>query len=97
VIIRVYHAQVYPGKEAEFERLVTADAVPLMQRQPGLLALHIGREWHGSPEFVMVSVWRDLDALKAFTGEHWQDPVVLHRDAEVLEKTWVEHFRDLEI
>jgi quinol monooxygenase YgiN len=96
VIIRVYHARVHPGKEAEFERLVKADAVPLIRRQPGLVALHIGEELSGSCEFVMVSVWRDLDALKGFTGDHWQEPVVLHKDADVLEKTWVEHYRDFE-
>ena len=93
MIIRVYHALVHPGKEAEFERLVRMDAIPLMRRQPGLLALHVGQAWRGSPEFVMVSVWRDLDSLKAFTGDRWEEPVVLHKDADVLERTWVEHYR----
>ena len=93
--MRVYHARVLPGQESEFERLVQADAVPLMERQDGFLGLQIGRELNGAPEFVLVSVWRDLDSLKAFTGEAWQQPVVLHRDAHVLEKTWVEHFEVL--
>ena len=96
MIIRVYHAQVHPGREAEFERLVKADAIPLMQRQPGFVALHIGQGLGNSREFIMVSVWRDLDALKTFTGDSWQEPVVLHKDAGVLAKTWVEHYRDLE-
>jgi heme-degrading monooxygenase HmoA len=95
MIMRVYHARVHPGQEAEFERLVKADAVPLMERLTGFLGLHIGREIGGSPEFVMVSLWRDLEALKAFTGEAWEQPVVLHRDVQVLEKTWVEHFQVL--
>jgi heme-degrading monooxygenase HmoA len=92
MILRVYHARVRPGQEAEFERLVKADAVPLMESQPGFLGLHMGRELNGAPEFVLVSLWRDLEALKAFTGEAWQQPVVLHPDTHVLEKTWVEHF-----
>ena len=93
MIIRVYHARVHPGQEAEFERLVRADAVPRMQ-QAGMLSLHIGRELGGAPEFIMVSLWPSLEALQAFTGEHWQEPVVLHEDADVLEETWVEHYQE---
>lgn len=96
MLIRVYHARVHPGQEGEFERLVRADAIPLMKRQPGLLALHIGRDLGGAAEFIMVSVWRDLESLKAFTGDHWQEPVILHKGARVLEKTWVEHYLDFE-
>jgi len=97
MLIRVYHARVHPGQEAEFERLVRADALPRMRQLPGCLALHLGREYGGSAEFVLVSVWRDLDALKAFTGEHWQEGVVLHPGAQVLEKTWVEHYQGLDL
>jgi len=92
MILRVYHARVHPGQEAEFERLVKVDAVPLMESQPGFLGLHLGRELNGAPEFVLISLWRDLGALKAFAGADWQQPVVLHPDADVLQKTWVEHF-----
>jgi heme-degrading monooxygenase HmoA len=95
MIMRVYHARVRLGQEAEFERLVRADAVPRM-RQAGMLALHIRRELGGAPEFIIVSLWPDLEALKAFTGEHWQEPVVLHKDAGVLERTWVKHYLESE-
>ncbi len=94
MIMRIYHARVHPGREAEFERLVRADAVPRMEAQPGLLALHLGREMDAPGGFVIVSVWRDLEALKAFTGEGWQQPVVLHPQADVLEEERVEHYLD---
>ncbi len=95
MIIRVYRAQVHPGKEADFERLVQADAIPLMKRQPGLVTVHLGREWHGASEFVLVSIWQDLEALKGFAGENWQQPLVLHPEEKVLAKTWVEHFNEI--
>jgi heme-degrading monooxygenase HmoA len=96
MVIRIYHARVHPGKEAEFERLVRADAVPLMKAQPGLLSLHLGREMGQPSGFVIVSVWRDLEAVKAFAGENWQQPVVLHPQADVLEEERIEHYLDFE-
>ena len=94
MILRIYHARAHPGREAEFERLVRADAVPLMQAQPGLLALHLGREMDAPGGFVIVSVWRDLEALKAYAGENWKEPLRLHPQAGVLEEERVEHYLD---
>ncbi len=43
MIIRVFSPTIHPGKEEEFESFLRDTAVPLVSRQAGLLAQHVGR------------------------------------------------------
>jgi hypothetical protein len=45
---------------------------------------------------VLVSLWRDLQALKAYAGEAWQKPLRLHPQSGVLEEEWLEHYFEVE-
>ena len=44
----------------------------------------------------MVSIWRDLAAVKEFAGEQWQKAVVLPREAHLVEETIVYHYESLD-
>src|ERR1044072_6052096 len=72
MIIRVWRAKVHKGMEVDFWSLIQAQAVPLLHRQPGLIALHVGSILWGGGEFVIVSTWQDLDALQTFAGDRWR-------------------------
>ena len=43
MIIRVFRPTIHPGKETEFESFLRKTAVPLVSRQSGLVAQHVGR------------------------------------------------------
>ena len=93
MIIRVFRARLKPGKRGAFERLCQVVSMPLLREQPGMLAISIARP---NPkrldEFILVSVWRDLESLKAFTGEHWREATILPGEADLLEEARVEHY-----
>ena len=95
MIIRVFRARLKPGKRAAFERLCQVVSMPLMREQPGMLAISIALP---NPkrleEFVLVSVWRDLESLKAFAGKRWREATILPGEAELLEEAWVEHYNE---
>ncbi len=93
MIIRILRARVRFGQEAEFRRRIEDEAVHLRRSQPGLMALHTGR-LIGSPasEIAIVSVWRDVDALRAFTGGQWQEPVTFIDRDRFLEDITVQHY-----
>jgi hypothetical protein len=44
----------------------------------------------------MVTLWQDLEALKAFVGEHWQTPVVTEDEAPLVEEMFAHHYRRFE-
>lgn len=78
MVVRVFQARVQSGVHEDYERLLRETGIPLMLRQAGLIALHVGRPIPQTPnESVMISSWTDWAMLKAFTGDERQSAVVL--------------------
>jgi heme-degrading monooxygenase HmoA len=93
MIIRVFRPTIHPGKEPDFESFLRETAVPLVSRQPGLIAQHVGRPRDSSStEFVFVTVWEDVDAIRAFAGERWDEAVIAPDERHLLEHTWIGHY-----
>lgn len=93
MIVRVFRAQIQPGHHAEFERKFREISLPLVQRQPGLVSVTIGRPVPSAPEeFAMISTWEDEAALRAFAGEDYASPVIPPGMAEHMVAGWVHHY-----
>lgn len=92
MIVRIFRARVRPGQQAAFEEKARALSVPLVRAQPGLLAFFPGRPLGDGDEFVMVTVWRDLDALRGFVGDDWRQAVVPLEEVPFLWETSVQHY-----
>lgn len=76
MIICVFRPTIHPGKEREFEVLLRDMAIPLVSRQAGLAAQHVGRPRDpSSAEYLFVTVWEDVESIRAFAGERWQEAV----------------------
>jgi antibiotic biosynthesis monooxygenase (ABM) superfamily enzyme len=96
VIIRVFRPTIHSGKEAEFEAFLRDVAIPLVSQQPGLVAQHVGRPRDGSStEFVYVTVWQDVESIRTFAGEHWQEAVITPDEEHLLQETWIGHYEVL--
>jgi heme oxygenase (mycobilin-producing) len=94
MIVRVFRAQVRPGKQAEFEAKVRELSIPLVKSQPGLVAFCSGRPMESSPEeFVMVTIWESLAHLEAFAGEDWNHAVIPEPERPLLVETFVHHYQ----
>jgi hypothetical protein len=97
MIIRVFRARTHPGKQADFETKVKELSIPLVQSQTGLLAFFSGRPMESSPdEFVMVTVWRDLESLKAFAGIDWNVSVIPEPERPLLQASSVHHYETID-
>ncbi|HEX6262952.1 MAG TPA: winged helix-turn-helix domain-containing protein [Actinomycetota bacterium] len=95
VITRVFRGTVRPGQHAEFERLFREEAVPRFETTPGCLSVHFGTPTEASPdEYLVVTVWENVESLKAFAGERWSDPKLSLREAHVLSDATVHHYRN---
>jgi heme-degrading monooxygenase HmoA len=97
VIIRVFRPTIYPGKESEFESFLRDTAVPLVSRQSGLLAQHVGRPRDpSSTEYLYVTIWEDVESIQAFAGERWQEAVITPDEEHLLKATWIEHYEAID-
>jgi transposase/quinol monooxygenase YgiN len=94
MIVRVFRARTRPGMRGAYAQLARDRGLPLMRAEPGCLHVRIG-EVPGQPdELTIVSVWKDLESLKAFAGEMWQEVVILPGEAELLVELTVAHYDD---
>jgi heme-degrading monooxygenase HmoA len=93
VVIRVFRPTIHPGKEAEFESFLRDAAVPLVSRQAGLVAQHVGKPRDSSStEYLFVTVWDDVESIRAFAGEQWESAVISPDEEHLLKDTWIEHY-----
>lgn len=96
MIIRVFRPTIHRGKEVEFESFLRNTAAPLVSRQAGLVAQHVGRPCEpSSTAYLYVTVWADVESIQAFAGEHWQDAVVTPDERHLLKSTSIEHYEVL--
>ena len=96
MIIRVFRPTIRPGKEHAFEAFLRDTAVPLVSKQAGLVAQHVGRPRdRSSREYLYVTVWEDAESIGAFAGERWQEAVITPDEEHLLEDTWIGHYEVL--
>ncbi len=96
VIIRVFRARARPERREEYARLIREDSVELLRRQPGMVSLEVGMPRPESPDdFVMISIWNDMESMLAFTGPDWQTPVALPGEAAMVVERRVDHYERL--
>jgi heme-degrading monooxygenase HmoA len=93
MIIRVFRGQVQPGKQAEFDRVLRTKAIPDFQGRPGMLGVHVGNPTELAPdEFMVTTLWQNLDVLRAFAGERWFEARILPEERSLLRRTFVHHY-----
>jgi heme-degrading monooxygenase HmoA len=93
MIVRVFRPTIHPGKESEFESFLRDTAGPLVAQQAGLVAQHAGKSRDpSSTEYVYVTVWEDLESIRAFAGEHWQDAVIAPGEEHLLKDIQIDHY-----
>jgi heme-degrading monooxygenase HmoA len=93
MIIRVFKPTIHTGKEGEFESFLRDTAIPLVSQQSGLLAQHVGKPRDpSSTEYLYVTVWENVESIRAFAGERWQEAVIAPEEEHLLEDTWIGHY-----
>ena len=74
MIIRVFLAVIRDGKVDEFKKLVQEQSIPWLKQSEGMPDYFPGQPFEENErEFTMITLWRDLDSIKAFCGEDWNN------------------------
>ena len=84
-ILRIFRARLTPGREPEWVRIVDRAISEQLARGQGLLECFIARpDAEDEGEYVIVSVWRDKDAVRAFVGASTV-PIFVDNERELIE------------
>lgn len=93
MIVRIFRAKVRENQISAFKRMVQEQSIPWLEGSEGMLGYFPGEPFgDNKQEFLMVTLWRDLDSLKAFAGSDWDNPVVTHDEKPLVEEMFAEHY-----
>lgn len=93
MIMRIFQVVTRPGKEDEFSKFFYETAVPMMRSTEGIVSVLPGAPRSDSPrDFSFVMVWKDLESLKAFVGEDYQNPHIDPAEAELIQSRSIMHY-----
>ena len=84
-IARIWKGRTLTVKADEYEKYLNASGITRVLATPGNLGVQVLRRADGDKtEFVVISFWESIDAVKRFAGSDYQKAVILERDREYL-------------
>ena len=84
-IARIWRGRTLASKADEYARYLDANGIAKIRATPGNRGVTVLRRTNGDKvEFVVISIWESIDAVKNFAGADYQKAVILPRDREYL-------------
>jgi hypothetical protein len=98
MIVRVLSVRIAPDRGAEFHAFVRERGLPRIQAHPGLVSANVGRRTEGPDEFaIVVTVWRDWEALTEALGPDPSQPYMFTPESGLVAVATVEHFEAIDL
>ena len=84
-VARIWRGRTLAAKADEYEAYLFASGITKVRATPGNLGVTVLRRADGDQtEFLVISIWESLDAVKRFAGAEYEKAVILDRDREYL-------------
>ena len=84
-IARIWRGRTLAAKSDEYQTYLDTSGISKIRATPGNLGVTVLRRNDGEKtEFLVMSVWESVDAIKKFAGDDYQKTVILPRDREYL-------------
>lgn len=82
---RIWRGRTLASKADEYQAYLDSSGISRVRATPGNLGVTVlRRNDGGKTEFLVLSLWESVDAIKKFAGEDYQKAVILPRDREYL-------------
>lgn len=92
-IIRVFRVIVRRELHEEFEEKFSTISTEAVETADGSLDCSLGRPTQWAPdEYVMVSRWRDVESLKKFAGDRWNEAFIPAGMEKYVESCTLHHY-----
>jgi heme-degrading monooxygenase HmoA len=85
MIARIWHGRTLTAKADEYEKYLNASGVERILKTDGNHGAEVLRKTEGPrTDFIVISYWESIDAVKRFAGPNYEKAVILDRDREFL-------------
>ena len=93
MILRVFRANIRPGKSDEFRGMLERLSIPMVKAAKGMLGYYVGEPLDPAlPEFTVTTLWQDLESVKAFAGENWNRSVIPPEELPLIAESFIHHY-----
>ncbi len=94
MIIRLFHAKVRSGKQAEFRKTLELLSIPNIQSKQGMVAFYPGQPvGPDGDEFVLVTIWKDQAAHDNDQKGNWAKAIIPAEALELLDEWHVSGYK----
>ena len=91
-ILRVFDVRAKPGKAAILTQKLSETSVAVVQGKAGNLGYFFGENLSSDgSDLVFISVWKDLDSIKAHFGRNWERSYLPDGYEELIESCSIRH------
>jgi heme-degrading monooxygenase HmoA len=85
MIARIWHGRTLTAKADEYQKYLNASGVAKILKTDGNHGVEVLRKADGPrTDFIVISYWESIDAVRRFAGADYEKAVVLERDREFL-------------
>ena len=96
-ITRIFRARIRPEQRGEFEEKFFDVSSRVIPQAAGNLLVSVLKPTKWSPnEYAMISVWEDVESLRAFAGNDWNRAVIPPGTEKFFTESWMHHFESWE-
>ena len=93
MITRIFRVNIDSSLREEFESKFASTSVDAVQNAKGSISVQIGKPTEWAPnEYVMVSEWENIEALKDFAGENWSEAHIPAGMEKFVRECWTHHY-----
>lgn len=94
MFIRLFHAKVRSGKQAEFRKTLELLSIPNIQSKRGMIAFYPGQPLGpNGDEFVLVTVWKDLTSQENDLQGNWAKAIIPEEALSLLDEWHVTGYK----
>ena len=91
-IFRVFEVRARPGQAGLLRRKLSDTSVSVVQGKPGNLGYLFGQSLSSDEhDLVFISVWRDIESVKARFGKDWEESFLPGGYDELIESCSIKH------
>lgn len=93
MVIRVFKVNVIEELRDEFEKKFRTAALGVVDNHEGMISAELGKSiTDGDTEYLMFSVWKDLESIKTFGGDSWQKAIIPEQMLKYMDSFSLKHY-----
>lgn len=95
MVLRVFKVNVVEALRDEFEEKFRTAALGVVEHHEGMLSAEVGKSiTEDDTEYLMVSVWKDLESIKRFGGDNWEEAIIPEHMLKYMANFSLKHYSD---